>query len=309
MSLIDYKISISSLFVLMNSTSVFRTRPWKDLRIRFRLWVFGVICLIALHPFQASAADSSCVLWQDAKAVVSDFSLLHQRIVQSSSNDWFNAGVHVLAISGAETALMYSGLDERVQDQWIQRRSSSDTTFFDLPNRFGTTGIAAATCVAVYGIGWISESPTMRLAARSAAETMIVAGVVTTLTKVVVGRARPDVGAGATSFQPFSFDEGHYALPSGHSTVAFSLASAFARSFDNIYLSIGLYSLATATASARMYYNKHWLSDVALGAGIGIASSSLVQSLQQSAGNDSKDNKHSLLMYPRADGFGLLYAW
>jgi membrane-associated phospholipid phosphatase len=49
------------------------------------------------------------------------------------------------------------------------------------------------------------------------------------------------------------------------------------RSFGKKYpaIAIGGYALATATGALRMANNKHWASDVAMGAAIGIASAEL----------------------------------
>lgn len=63
-------------------------------------------------------------------------------------------------------------------------------------------------------------------------------------------------------------------FPSGHTATAFAAAEFMRQEFkDNspVYSYIG-YSLAGATGALRMMNNKHWLSDVLAGAGVGIAS-------------------------------------
>ena len=60
-------------------------------------------------------------------------------------------------------------------------------------------------------------------------------------------------------------------MPSGHATVAFAVSSVLAERIDNLYASIGLYSIASVTAISRLYHNRHWLSDVAVAATIGTA--------------------------------------
>lgn len=70
---------------------------------------------------------------------------------------------------------------------------------------------------------------------------------------------RPD-GSGFNSF------------PSGHTTTAFAAAEFLHQEYKNksIWYSIAGYTVATTTGLLRMYNNKHWLSDVVAGAGIGI---------------------------------------
>ena len=41
------------------------------------------------------------------------------------------------------------------------------------------------------------------------------------------------------------------------------------------WATVGLYTLATATGLSRVYDNQHWVSDVFLGAAVGIASAKL----------------------------------
>jgi len=67
-------------------------------------------------------------------------------------------------------------------------------------------------------------------------------------------------------------------FPSGHSTSAFSNASVLYNEFyeSSPLLAYSGYTFATSTAIFRMSNNKHWLSDVIVGAGIGILVTELV---------------------------------
>lgn len=67
-------------------------------------------------------------------------------------------------------------------------------------------------------------------------------------------------------------------FPSGHSATAFMSATIFHKEYGTTrspWYSIGGYSVATATAIGRQLNNRHWLSDVMVGAGIGILSTEL----------------------------------
>ncbi|MEG1935091.1 MAG: phosphatase PAP2 family protein, partial [Rikenellaceae bacterium] len=78
--------------------------------------------------------------------------------------------------------------------------------------------------------------------------------------KYTVRRERPD-GSSNNSF------------PSGHAATAFMTATMFHKEYgltrSPLYSVLG-YSLATATAISRQFNNRHWMSDVLVGAGIGI---------------------------------------
>lgn len=65
----------------------------------------------------------------------------------------------------------------------------------------------------------------------------------------------------------------HRSFPSGHSAMAFLGATLLHREYGltrSPWYSIGGYSTALVTSVARELHNKHWLSDVMVGAGIGI---------------------------------------
>ena len=67
------------------------------------------------------------------------------------------------------------------------------------------------------------------------------------------------------------------AFPSGHTSGAFTGATILFLEYkdQNIWYGIGGYSLAAATGVLRLLNNKHWLSDVLTGAGIGILSTQI----------------------------------
>lgn len=68
-----------------------------------------------------------------------------------------------------------------------------------------------------------------------------------------------------------------HSFPSGHTATAFMAATMMSKEYGDRspWYSIGAYSVATATGLMRMTNNKHWLSDVLVGAGIGILSTEL----------------------------------
>lgn len=63
-------------------------------------------------------------------------------------------------------------------------------------------------------------------------------------------------------------------FPSGHTATAFVGAEFLWQEYKdvNVWYGISGYAVATATGLFRIYNERHWLSDVAMGAGIGILS-------------------------------------
>ncbi len=66
----------------------------------------------------------------------------------------------------------------------------------------------------------------------------------------------------------------YLSFPSAHTSSAFLAAEILHREFKDasIWISIGGYTFAATVAALRVLNNKHWLFDVAAGAGIGILS-------------------------------------
>lgn len=88
----------------------------------------------------------------------------------------------------------------------------------------------------------------------------------------VVGRSRPIWDEGVLSFDPLS---GHASFPSGHVSVAFSVAGGIDAVTDGWLPATAAYTVAGTTAFARVYDDKHWLSDVVVGAALSAAVSRL----------------------------------
>ena len=61
-------------------------------------------------------------------------------------------------------------------------------------------------------------------------------------------------------------------FPSGHTAMAFMGAEFLYQEYKDVSIWYGVsgYVIASATGVLRIYNNKHWLTDVATGAGIGI---------------------------------------
>jgi membrane-associated phospholipid phosphatase len=99
-------------------------------------------------------------------------------------------------------------------------------------------------------------------------QSVIVTAVATEGIKYLAGRARPFTGEGAYSFQPFPIGVDRYkSLPSGHASLAFALFTPFAETYSR-----WIYVVPVSVALGRVYQDKHWLSDVVTGSGLGLIS-------------------------------------
>ena len=127
--------------------------------------------------------------------------------------------------------------------------------------------------VGMYGAGRLLREPLHGL------EAVVVGGAATALLKGVAGRARPFTTAD-TNPRDFAFGRGfgngrRESFPSGHTTAAFAAAATVTWETHRWWprstwiVAPLLYGGATMVGASRMYHDRHWTSDVVLGAGIG----------------------------------------
>ncbi len=98
-------------------------------------------------------------------------------------------------------------------------------------------------------------------------------------------------------------DSSNYlSFPSGHTTDAFANAELLRMEYRETQPWLGVvgYAMAVTTGYLRMYNNKHWISDVIAGAGIGIASTRLSYLIYEKVYshilNKRKSNSNTLLL-------------
>jgi len=123
-----------------------------------------------------------------------------------------------------------------------------------------------APMAAVYGLNLAGVKGKHRIGDQTALYILSVGimGVTTTTIKHLADRPRPD-------------RSNNYSFPSGHTANAFAAAEFLNQEYRDVSPWIGYagYTVAAATGALRLYNNKHWLSDVVAGAGIGIASTKI----------------------------------
>lgn len=132
----------------------------------------------------------------------------------------------------------------------------------EIDNYTQFSGIALTAGLKMAGVEGRSSWP--RLVASSLASYAIMAGFVNSI-KYTASEMRPDFST-------------HNSWPSGHTATAFVGATILHKEYGltrSPWYSIAGYSVATATGVMRVLNNRHWVSDVLSGAGIGILSTEL----------------------------------
>ena len=135
-----------------------------------------------------------------------------------------------------------------------------------------------------------------------ASTSYLIMGITVSSLKKITHVERPD-GSGFNSF------------PSGHTATAFMGAELLFQEYKekSIWYGISGYIVATGTGVFRMYNNRHWLTDVVAGAGIGILSTKVAYWLYPTVNKlftNKKESNHKTVFIPYYDGemagFGLV---
>lgn len=193
----------------------------------------------------------------------SDFPTLDQ----TSSIRWW----HGAAVLGGLSALML--LDEPAQHVTQESRTTSANSIARGLRHFGQPEVYVPITLGLLGAGLASGNDDITRSGGRLALTLALAGAASGAAKLALGRPRPSESSDADGYVPFS---GQEAMPSGHTTIAFALATALADDIQRTWASVALYTMAGGVGWSRINDNRHWLSDVAAGAVLGIASAKVV---------------------------------
>lgn len=144
----------------------------------------------------------------------------------------------------------------------------------------------AVVMLGLKGFGVESRSSWGRMLVSDAFSVAIMASVVNTI-KYTAHVRRPD----KSNYKSF---------PSGHTATAFMAAMMMHKEYGDRspWYSISAFTVATATGISRILNNRHWLSDVLAGAGIGILSTELGYYLADLIFKDKGLNFESPRYYP-----------
>ena len=205
--------------------------------------------------------------------------------------DWMTAG---LVVGGTG---LFIGLDEEIRDAFEDNRSSTTDDLSNIFEPFGNGAITIPALAGFYIFGHFDENDKAKRTALIATESFLITGLYTTILKGTFGRHRPSTGDSSTTFDGFTTD--HNSFPSGHTSTAFAIATVFANEYEEVpYIKPISYGLATLTGLSRMNDEKHWASDVFLGAALGYFTSKTLLHL-----HSNKKGQH-FTIYPRVDRNG-----
>ena len=181
--------------------------------------------------------------------------------LQWDSSDWFKAGIF------AGSAILLYVYDRQMQNFVQDNRSEFLTSFTDITNQLGNGYVVLPAEVLLYCYGALAKDEKARRISLEMLESFAIVGVTVNGIKFLAHRHRPSASDSPDIWDGPSFSTHNIAFPSGHASIAFSWATVLAEEFkDKPVVGIVSYALAACTSFARVYNNKHWVSDVLVGA-------------------------------------------
>lgn len=159
-------------------------------------------------------------------------------------------------------------LDDRILIDLSERRTPERTGFFMFLSKYNDV-VNVGVPVGLMAAGVISNDKEMRQNAAYIASSSAVNVLATLLIKKLVKRPRPFNGLVKINavYQP-----SHYSFPSGHTSTAFTTATALSRSYQKWYVIAPAYLWAGSVGFSRLYLGVHYPTDVAAGAVLGTGS-------------------------------------
>ncbi|MDB5231508.1 MAG: phosphatase family protein [Chitinophagaceae bacterium] len=208
----------------------------------------------------------------------SDFKQQLTAPFHGTKKQWTRAAEFALAevaLSFADKPIQKNALKLRNDNTGIRKVSSYVTNF--------GSSYEAITLAAMGTFGWLFKKEKMKTTTLLASQAYLTGGAMEYLLKALSGRQRPNFyeighpdprprfhGPFNSGGRDIDGKKVNSSFPSGHTTVAFAAATVFAMEYKtSTIIPLISYSAATLIGLSRITENKHWLTDVVAGAGLG----------------------------------------
>ncbi|MFZ4856520.1 MAG: phosphatase PAP2 family protein [Desulfuromonadaceae bacterium] len=240
--------------------------------VRIRLYTLILAVMLTVLPVTASADESGIappaqpdrISAEYVKGYFSDTGRMLSSPVNWDGNDWLKTGLVVAATAGIYLA------DTDIKKLAQRNQSSTGDSLVTIGNALGNPSFTLPPLGLLYLYGHFTDDSKARRTSLLAAESLAISGLFSVSVKLATQRPRPQTADSSTTWYGPRLNSGDMSFPSSHTTAAFSLASVIAEEYGtNPYVPPVAYGLASLTAFARIYDNKHWASDVFFGGAIG----------------------------------------
>lgn len=210
-------------------------------------------------------------------------------------------------------------VDRHYEDVLQNRRNQENRFLQNVATAFRTTADPGSFIIGVslYTVGRLGKMDRVADLGLHGTEALIVGGVTANVLKVAFGRARPFVRTTDSTANPDNWQLGrgwgntdYRSFPSGHTVAGFAAAAAVTNEASRWwpgsqwYIGPIMYGGATMIGLSRMYNNRHWASDVMMGAAIGIFAGNKVVRYHHRVNPENRLDRWllSINVHPSPDG-------
>lgn len=229
--------------------------------MKFQISFFSLLIFTVLFSIEGQAQiDSS--YWRGWYRTPVDVVSVHQ---WEEKGWWTAAGI-------LTTGLVVYSLDDEIRASFqSNRNATTDGIAKYVAEPFGSGLYSLGGSAIAYGIGYLTDDYKLQRTSAQAVKAFVLTGGATQIMKQLTHRARPyEMGDPNLWYGPTGISGDFDAFPSGHTSVAFAVASVYAYSYsENPWVGITAYSFATLTGLSRINDDVHWASDVFFGAALG----------------------------------------
>jgi membrane-associated phospholipid phosphatase len=282
--------------------------------------VFAVIISILLlqcYAFSDStyslknSKPKKTTIWQDLSYDLSCF-----------GTDWgyyfiepFSSTKNILISSGVVAGTVLSSTIDKDFRKAVSRQNygTYNGDFWDGPTAYGFVQYPSIFGGALYTIGLLTRETAIRKTGRMLLQALAYSGTVTMGMRYLFGRHRPFTSSNGSQYEFSWFNTAGdtQSFPSGHMVVAAATSTILAEQIDTWWARVVLYGFAALTGYARLYNDKHWISDVIFGAALGYGSAKFVLSREREREQNEKRKMKrkggGLSFYPSFNGVSLSY--
>ncbi|MDT0643624.1 phosphatase PAP2 family protein [Zunongwangia sp. F363] len=170
----------------------------------------------------------------------------------------------------AGTAVLYI-FDEQANEWFRGQKDDIPGVIKDFGWYYGSPQNNYAINGAVYLYGLLTKNEKVRRTGVLMISAASAAGIIQSITKTSIGRARPGADEGKASFKPFSKEGKYHTFPSGHTILSFTTAYALSKQFDNMFVKAGIWGVGLIAPVSRLWAGAHWLTDVGLSLALSVA--------------------------------------
>ena len=153
--------------------------------------------------------------------------------------------------------------DPEVREWTLKRQTRSLDRIAKVVNPLGTSRVLIPAMAATYATALVThQQPLVEETLRTAAG-YLVADLLESALKPLVGRERPHVEGNSHRFHPFTARGDWHSFPSAHVTHITAIARGISMQTSSTPLTVFCGTLVTLVGMDRVYEDQHWTSDVA----------------------------------------------